>query len=200
MQQGSAPQRKNAQRNRQRILEVATAELKRDPNTPLSVIVKKVGVGQATFYRNFPNREALVFEIYRHETQQLTDHARELLQTRRPDHALREWMDRLAQYAMTKTGLAQAIRQTITAPVGPGNPAYGAVVAAVELLLRANREAGLIRPDITADDFILAIAGLWHIDPNGDWEPRASRLIAVVADGLQIGARAPGRGRPQSDC
>jgi AcrR family transcriptional regulator len=183
----TAPQRSDAQRNRDRILEVALAELTRSADTPLSVIAKKAGVGQGTFYRNFPNREALVFEIYRHETQQLADCAVQLLQTREPDQALREWMDRLAQYAMTKTGLAEAIRQVITAPLGPANPAYSSLVATVELLLRANDEAGTIRPGITADDFLLAIAGLWQIDPHRDWQPQAIRLIDLVMDALQVG-------------
>jgi AcrR family transcriptional regulator len=183
----TAPQRSDAQRNRDRILEVALAELTRSADTPLSVIAKKAGVGQGTFYRNFPNREALVFEIYRHETQQLADCAVQLLQTREPDQALREWMDRLAQYAMTKTGLAEAIRQVITAPLGPANPAYSSLVATVELLLRANDEAGTIRPGITADDFLLAIAGLWQIDPHRDWQPQAIRLINLVMDALQVG-------------
>jgi AcrR family transcriptional regulator len=183
----NAPQRSDAQRNRERILEVAVAELKRSAHTPLSVIANKAGVGQGTFYRNFPNREALVFEIYRQETQQLADCAAELLQTHEPDQALREWMDRLAQYAMTKTGLAEAIRQIITAPLGPANPAYSSLVATVELLLSANDEADTIRPGITADDFLLAIAGLWQIDPHGDWRPRASRLINLVMDALQVG-------------
>jgi AcrR family transcriptional regulator len=174
----TAPQRSDAQRNRDRILEVALAELTRSADTPLSVIAKKAGVGQGTFYRNFPNREALVFEIYRHETQQLADCAVQLLQ---------EWMVRLAQFAMTKTGLAEAIRQVITAPLGPANPAYSSLVATVELLLRANDEAGTIRPGITADDFLLAIAGLWQIDPHRDWQPQAIRLINLVMDALQVG-------------
>jgi AcrR family transcriptional regulator len=183
-----APQRADAQRNRDRILQVALTELRGSADTPLSVIAKKAGVGQGTFYRNFPNREALVFEIYRHETQQLADHAAELLQARDPDQALREWMDRLAEYAMTKTGLAAAIRQVIGAPVSPANPAYPSIVAAVEPLLRANDKAGTIRPGVTADDFILAIAGLWHIDPRQDWQPQAARLLDLVMDGLRVGA------------
>ncbi|MCQ4129174.1 TetR/AcrR family transcriptional regulator [Rhodococcus erythropolis] len=187
MNERGVPQRSDAQRNRDRILEVALAELKRCADTPLSVIAKKAGVGQGTFYRNFPNREALVFEIYGKETQQLADCAADLLDTHDPDKALREWMDRLAQYAMTKTGLADAIRQVVTVPLGPANPAYGSIVATVELLLRANDEAGTIRPGITADDFLLAIAGLWQIDPHGDWRPQAARLISLIMDALQAG-------------
>jgi len=183
-----APLRSDAQRNRERILEVALTELTCCANAPLSVIAKKAGVGQGTFYRNFPNREALVLEIYRHEMQQVADSAAQLLRSREPDRALREWMDRLAGFAMAKAGLADAIRQATSAPGGLTKPGHAPVTAAAELLLRANEEAGTIRPGVTADDFLLAIAGLWQIDPRGDWQPRATRLLDLVMDGLRAGA------------
>jgi AcrR family transcriptional regulator len=185
------PQRSDAQRNRERILEVALAELTRSADVPLSVIAKKAGVGQGTFYRNFPDREALVLEVHRREVEQLANSAPELLKLREPDQALREWMDNLAQYAMTKTGLADALRQTTSVTGGPAKPGYSLVVDAVTLLLEANDKAGAIRPGVTADDFILAIAGLWQIDPQGDWQPQATRLLDLVMDGLRTGA--PGR-------
>jgi AcrR family transcriptional regulator len=190
-QKKDAPLRSDAQRNRERILEVALAELTRSADAPLSVIAKKAGVGQGTFYRNFPNREALVLEIYRHEMQQVADAAAELLETREPAQALREWMDHLARFAMAKAGLADAIRQATSAPGGPAKPGHTPVTSATELLLRANEQVGTIRPGVTADDFMLAIAGLWQIDPGGDWQPRATRLLDLVMDGLRAGA--PGR-------
>lgn len=189
-QKKDAPLRSDAQRNRERILEVALAELTRSADAPLSAIAKKAGVGQGTFYRNFPNREALVMEVYRHEMQQVADAATQLLETREPDRALREWMDRFAEYAMTKAGLAEAIRQATSAPGGPARPANTPVTTAIEALLRANEETGTIRPGVTPDDFILAISGLWHIDPAGDWRSRATRLLDLVMDGLRAGAPA----------
>ncbi len=188
-QKNDAPLRSDAQRNRERILEVALAELTRCPQTPLSTIAKKAGVGQGTFYRNFPHREALVLEIYRYEMQQVADSAAQLLKSREPDRALREWMDHLARFAMAKAGLADAIRQATSAPGSPAKPGHTPVLSAAELLLRANEEAGTIRPGLTADDFLLAIAGLWQIDPRGDWEPTATRLLDLVMDGLRAGAR-----------
>ncbi|MEU9352076.1 TetR/AcrR family transcriptional regulator [Streptomyces griseoloalbus] len=185
------PQRADAQRNRERILEVALAELTRSADTPLSVIAKKAGVGQGTFYRNFPSREALVLEIYRHEVRQVADSAARLLSTREPDRALREWMDDLARFAMAKAGLADAIRQATSGPGSPAKPGYSAVTEASELLLHACEEAGLIRPGVTADDFFLAIGGLWQIDPDGDWQPRAARLLDLIMDGLRAGAPGP---------
>nr|WP_053656928.1 TetR/AcrR family transcriptional regulator [Streptomyces sp. MMG1121] len=190
-QQNDSPRRSDAQRNRERILDVALAELSHCADAPLSAIAKKAGVGQGTFYRNFPNREALVLEIYRHEIHQVAASATHLLTTRAPDEALRAWMDRLAEFAMTKAGLADAIRQATGTPGGPTKPPHTPVTSAAELLLRANEDAGTIRPGVTGDDFLLAIAGLWQIDPNDDWRPRAARLLDLVMDGLRAGA--PGR-------
>ncbi|MGW3683681.1 TetR/AcrR family transcriptional regulator [Streptomyces prasinus] len=191
-----APLRSDAQRNRERILEVALAELTRSADTPLSVIAKKACVGQGTLYRNFPTREDLVLEIYRHEMRQVADSAARLLETRDPDRALREWMDRLALFAMTKAGLADAIRQATGTPGSPAKPGPHPVFEAAELLLRACEEAGTIRPGVTADDLVLAIGGLWQLDPTGDWRPRATRLLDIVMDGLRAGA--PGRRDPGS--
>lgn len=188
-QQKDSPRRSDAQRNRERILEVALADLSRCADTPLSQIAKKAGVGQGTFYRNFPSREALVLEIYRHEMRQVADSAEHLLATRAPDEALRAWMDRLAEFAMAKAGLADAIRQVTGAPGGPAKPSPTPVTHAAELLLHANEEAGTIRPGITADDFLLAIAGLWQLTPQDDWRPRATRLLDLVMAGLRN--RAP---------
>ncbi|MGQ4389694.1 TetR/AcrR family transcriptional regulator [Streptomyces sp. SAS_270] len=182
------PLRSDAQRNRERILEVALAELTRSADAPLSTIAKKAGVGQGTFYRNFPNREALVLEVYRHEMQQVADAAAPLLLAHAPDVALRMWMDRLARYAMTKAGLAEAMRKAVSGPNGPARPAHNPVTEAATLLLSTNEEAGTIRPGVTAGDFMLAISGLWQLDPHTDWQPRATRLLDLVMDGLRAGA------------
>jgi AcrR family transcriptional regulator len=190
-QKKDAPLRSDAQRNRERILDAALAELTRSADAPLSTIAKKAGVGQGTFYRNFPNREALVLEVYRHEVQQVASAAPQLLATRPPDVALRDWMDRLAQYAMAKAGLADAMRKATSACGTLAGLGHGQVSAAVALLLKANEEAGTIRPGVTPDDFLLAIAGLWQIGSQGDWQSRAGRLLDLVMDGLRAGA--PGR-------
>jgi AcrR family transcriptional regulator len=183
-----APLRSDAQRNRERILAVALVELTHCADVPLSSIAKKAGVGQGTFYRHFPNRESLVLEVYRYEVQQVCDTAAELLAARAPDQALREWMDRLAQYAMAKAGLADALRKAATAKCTLSGIGHAPLASAVELLLKANEEAGTIRPGVTIEDFLLAIAGLWQLDPHQDWQGRAERLLDLVMDGLRAGA------------
>jgi Transcriptional regulator len=187
------PRRSDAQRNRERILAVALAELTRSPATPLSAIAKRAGIGQGTFYRNFPHREALVLEVYRHEVRRVADAARHLLATRAPDRALRAWMDRLARFALAEAGLSAALRTTAGTPRGALTKlGRGPMRSAVALLLKANEEAGSIRPGVTPDDFMLAVTGLWQLDPRRDWPARAHRLLDLVMDGLRAGASGPG--------
>lgn len=180
--------RSDAKKNRERILEVAVVELTNDPAVPLSTIAKKAGVGQGTFYRHFATREKLVFEVYQFEMQQVASLAEQLLATRTPKEALREWMDCLAEYAMTKAGLATAIRQASAAYEFPGKSGYAPVQEAAELLLRANEKAGTIRSGVTYDDFFLAIGGIWQMDCQSEWRPRLARLMDLVMDGLCAGS------------
>ncbi|MBD8495692.1 TetR/AcrR family transcriptional regulator [Pseudomonas syringae] len=180
--------RSDARKNRERILEVAVVELTLDPTVALSTIAKKAGVGQGTFYRHFATRESLVFEVYQFEMQQVASMAQQLLATKPPREALREWMDCLAEYAMTKAGLATAIRQAASAYEFPGKSGYAPVQDAADLLLRANEQAGTIRGGVTHDDFFLAIAGLWQIDAQSEWRPRLARLMDLVMDGLCAGS------------
>lgn len=92
---------------------------------------------------------------------------------------------------MTKAGTADAIRLATSASEGPVKPSPTPVAEAAELLLRTAEEAGTIRPGVTADDFVLAIAGLWQMTPTEDWRPRAARLLDLVMDGLRAGAARP---------
>lgn len=186
--QPAGPKRSDAQRNRERILEVALVELTRAPDVPLSTIARKAGIGQGTFYRNFPSREALILEIYRHEMTQVAQSATELLASRAPDAALRAWMDRLAEFALAKAGLADAIHKALSA-TGSEKPPPTQLQAAAGLLLRAGEEAGTIRPGVTPDDFVLAITGLFVIEPDDRWKERSTRLLDLVMDGLRAGAR-----------
>ncbi|ACA91657.1 MULTISPECIES: TetR/AcrR family transcriptional regulator [Burkholderiaceae] len=183
------PVRADAVQNRERILAVALAELTVSADVPLSAIARKAGVGQGTFYRHFPTRETLVMEVYRYEMLQVAKFAEHLLQTRPPDQALRDWMNRLAEYALTKAGLANAMRDVSFMRNCPGKEGYAPVAAAAQLLLDANEKAGTIRAGVTTDDFFLAIAGIWQIDFNDEWQPRLAWLIDFVMAGLRAGAQ-----------
>ncbi len=179
-----APKRSDAQRNRERILEVALAEMTRDPAVALSAIARAAGVGQGTFYRNFPSRDDLVLEIFRHEMNQVADSAAQLLDTHEPAEALRAWMDRLAAHALAKAGLAEAMRHAMSA-TGAEKPSPAGLIAAVRTLLTAGQKAGTIREDVTAEDFFYLIAGLFSIPADGHWKERSTRMLDLVMESLR---------------
>src|SRR6516165_4802662 len=64
--------RVDAQRNRERILEVAKEAFTRSgAEASLDDIAKGAGVGPGTLYRHFPTREELLVAVYRTEMERL---------------------------------------------------------------------------------------------------------------------------------
>jgi AcrR family transcriptional regulator len=178
--------RSDARRNRDAILAAALEALTASPDASLNAIAKRAGVANATLYRHFPTREELVLATYQREVRRLVGAAGQLLGEQAPIDALRSWVERLARYAVTKHGLADALRQATT----PGSElsstdTYVAIVVALDRLLQANISAGTLRPGLDADDVILALAGLWQLDPAGDWRAQAQRIYDIVLSGMQ---------------
>jgi AcrR family transcriptional regulator len=183
------PRRSDARRNREAILAAALDALTEAPDASLNAIAKRAGVANATLYRNFPTREALVLATYDHEVTKLVDEAELLLREREPIDALQCWVQRLARYAVTKHGLADALRIATS----PGSDlssthTYNTIVAALDRLLEANIAAGTLRAGLDAHDVILALAGLWQLDPASDWRAQAERLYEIVLGGLRAPA------------
>lgn len=171
-------------RTRACLLEVAREAFEESNEVSLNSIAKRGNVGIGTLYRHFPTREDLVFELYREQVQQLTRAARELTQTHEPLEAFRLWLKRFARYAITKAGLLDALR-TATAHGRFAQEGRGPVTEALAHLLEANQRVGTLRQDVTPDDVLLAVAGLYQLDPSGsDCEKRAHRLLDLVFNGL----------------
>ena len=74
--------RADAQRNRERLLEVARAVFA-DLGTDASLdeIATRAGVGIGTLYRHFPNRDAIIGAVYHRAVMQLADAATRLLRS-----------------------------------------------------------------------------------------------------------------------
>jgi AcrR family transcriptional regulator len=186
MTESTEPKRSDGRRNRDAILAAALEALTESPDASLNAIAKRAGVANATLYRHFPTREDLVLATYQHEVRSLVDAADSLLQEQDPTDALSSWVERLARYAVTKHGLADALRKATT----PGSDlasadVYTAIVAALDRLLQANITAGTLRPGLDAEDVILALAGLWQLDPASDWQGQAQRIYDIVLGGLR---------------
>src|ERR1700730_739947 len=106
--------RADAQRNRARLLDVATREFTRSgANASLEDIAKQAGVGPGTLYRHFPTREALLQAVYRAELERLAAAGRTLARTMTPVDALRSWLLLFVDAIAAKALIAPALNSLV---------------------------------------------------------------------------------------
>src|SRR5271168_505611 len=109
--------RSDAQRNRERILEVAKEAFTRSgANTSLDDIAKQAGVGPGTLYRHFSTRDQLLEAVYRTEVEKLAAAERKFAETLPPIEALRAWMLLFVDYIATKQIIAPALNTVVGGP------------------------------------------------------------------------------------
>ncbi|MDT5067798.1 MAG: hypothetical protein QOK02_3953 [Mycobacterium sp.] len=177
------PIRADAHRNRQRLLETASAAFTAADGTTVSLeaIARDAGVGIGTLYRHFPSRDALVEAVYRTELADVAASAQELLQRHPPVVALRRWMDRYASFVAAKRGMAESLHAMFTAGVVQPSDTRASIVGAVDALLSAGRADGSLRGDVRADDVVSSLIGIFLASHSTD---QANRMMDLLLDGL----------------
>src|SRR6202522_1263253 len=102
--------RTDAQRNRERILEVAKQAFTRSgANASLDDIAKEASVGAGTLYRHFPTRDALIEAVYRTELEKLAAAEKKFSDSMPPVEALRAWMLLFIDHVSAKTLIIPAM-------------------------------------------------------------------------------------------
>ncbi|GAA2051084.1 TetR/AcrR family transcriptional regulator [Williamsia deligens] len=181
-----APARSDARANRDALL-TAASRLFADvgAGVPLDAIARAAGVSIATLYRHFPNREALVVEVYRSEIDRLGDTDGILRESDTAAEALAVWVRRFIDYADTKQVLGEVIHAL---PDDERPSARATVTAAITRLLDAGRRDGSLRDDVDADDLLLMFGGVWSLPEDSRRRERVDRLAAFVLEGLRRNA------------
>ena len=179
------PQRADARRNRERLLEAASVAFsERGTDASLEEIARSAGVGIGTLYRHFPTRDALMAEVFRRNVDELCDGADQLLAELPPDEALCEWMQRFVRYVAVKKGLATHLKSVIAADSELFTYSHGRVTGTFEGLLKAAKDAGTIRSDVAADDLLHALSGICMVS-EGDTQQQGCRMSRLLVDGLR---------------
>jgi AcrR family transcriptional regulator len=178
--------RADAERNRQHLLEAAkVAFSERGPDTSLEEIARQAGVGIGTLYRHFPNRDALLADVYRHALKQLADAAPALAAKEPPLEALRSWMRLFVDYIATKKVIAPALQRM----AGGTSELYAGTMdqinKAMDLLISRAVASGDIRMDIEPLDILRAVISV--ADERPGWQKTAKQLIDIMLQGLKRG-------------
>lgn len=180
--------RADAQRNRQRLLEAARRSFSSGGDkVTLEAIAREAGVGIGTLYRHFPTREALIEAVYRAELTRLCGSAGDLLAAQSPDHALRTWMDRFADYLATKREMADALRAVIASGAITSSQARDQLSAAVQTMLDAGATTGTLRGDVRAEDVVASLVGIFLACGQPEQRDQADRMLDLLTDGVRCG-------------
>ena len=178
--------RADAVRNRERLIEAATRVFAMGAaHASLEAVARGAGVGIGTLYRHFPTREALFEAVYRREVDQLGDLAERLAREAPPVEALRRWLHANLRLVATKRGMVEALQLVASGSTELKAYSFERLTAGLALLLARGVAAGDVRPDITAEDLLRTIVGVFHADGSTHWQASALRIIDVFVDGLR---------------
>lgn len=175
--------RRDAQFRRERLIAAAVAVFMEEGfDAPLEWVAERAGVGRATLYRNFPDRQSLalaVLQIY------LDDLTAKIAASGDRDDAFFVGIKALADLTIASNGFQKAL------PIKRQSPGYihsvreGIESILTEPLARA-KSAGLIRADFAIEDvhylpLMLAAGGLAPED--GDTEAGMRWALTLLSNG-----------------
>jgi len=176
--------RADAQRNRERILEVAKEAFTRSgANASLDDIARQSGVGAGTLYRHFPTRDALLEAVYRTEVEKLAAAEKKFAESMPPIEALRAWMMLFVDYIATKKIIAPALNAMVGGHSKVIEASYAQTQAAIRALVKRAIESGEMRRDIDAVDLLKALVGVAFMSATPDWQQSAKRLVDILISG-----------------
>src|ERR1700749_2613746 len=180
------PLRRDAARNRQRILEAANDLFRqRGLSASLNDIAHHAGVGVGTVYRHFPDRDRLIDGLFEQRFEELVAYMEEALADPDPWHGLTSFTRAAADL--------QAGDRCIKDLLTGGHAGFERISALrarlmpmSEELVRRAHESGDLRPDVEAADMPL-IQGMLGvlIDASGEIEPRLyRRYLDIMIRGI----------------
>ncbi|GAB2731355.1 TetR/AcrR family transcriptional regulator [Kitasatospora kifunensis] len=202
----SAPRlRADATRNRERIL-AAARELFADEgaDVPLDEIAKRAGVGNATLYRNFPDRTTLIHQVVLSVLTSVLERAKEALADEGDSfEAISRYVHAAADERIGAlcSLLSEHLKLHEDEELLSTRTELEHVVEA--LLIRAKR-AGRLRPDVGPGDLFVALARLTRPLPGKECLEDAMfihRHLQLFLDGMRAPAPSvlPGRAATVED-
>ena len=187
------PLRRDAERNRQRILAAAAdAFAAGGLAVTMDEIARRAGVGVGTVYRRFPDKELLIEALFEQRIDALVALAEAARDDPDPFAGLVRFFETFLAVQAADRGLKEVVLGTARG-AGRAARARERIGPIVDHLLARACEAGEVRPDVAASDLALIQFMLGAvIDFTHDVAPETwRRILAIVLDGLRPRRDAP---------
>ncbi|WP_326777663.1 TetR/AcrR family transcriptional regulator [Streptomyces sp. NBC_01445] len=191
---GAPVRRRDARRNRDLLIDAAHEVFtEQGLSAPLDVIARRAGVGNATLYRHFPHRAALVDAVFRDQLAGTMDAGERARSTDDAWTGLTGYLQAVFTVLATDRGTNDLMTTHLE-----GVESLEAVHAhnhrTVELLLERGRDQGTVRPDVTTEDVLFALAALGRAVPALTTATTADawhRPLALLCDSLRAAPPSP---------
>jgi len=187
------PLRRDAQRNRERIVAAArTVFAEEGVDAPVEAVARRAGVGMGTLYRRFPTKEDLIDAVLEDALAEFTSAGEEALALEDAWEGLRIFLERIfalhVQNRCLKDVLAARAhgRARVEAMREKMRPL-------VKQLVERAQAQGALRPDFTPADVSLVLWSGGHIvDATAAIAPDAwRRYLGLLLDGLRADGATP---------
>lgn len=181
------PQRADARRNVEAILDAATATLARDPDASVNDIAKAAGVGRVTLYGHFENRGVLVAAVVARAMQDSEVSLRGVDLSGDPAAALVRLIEATWQVTLRYGALVVAAEKSL--PAADLAAAHDEPRERVERLLGRGRDAGRFRADLPVSWLVTTMHTVTHAAATSVYAgelaaDQGARAIAATMLGL----------------
>jgi AcrR family transcriptional regulator len=176
--------RSDAQRNRERILEVARQVFtRRGADATMGEIARRARIGPGTLYRNFATRDELLATVYITEVEKLAAAQKKLSAELPPIEALRAWLLVFIDYIAAKKIIAPALNAMTGGPSRVFQQTMQVMEEAANALAGRAVASGDLRPDVDPRDLMRAIYGLSTAGSADDWPAKARKFVDILLQG-----------------
>ena len=182
------PLRADAARNRELLMQAGREVFaERGFDVSLDEIARHAGVGVGTAYRRFPNKEALIDELFDERMREVTAVLETALDLEDPWEGLQMFMVNLLRFQSEDRGLKQAFHES-EATRERVEKSKAKLQPMIIELIEGSQKAGKLRPDVTPTDVMIGVLMIGSVmDATRDIHPEAWRRYLVLAmDGLAV--------------
>ena len=184
------PLRRDAERNRQRILDAARELFAEEGlGVTLNDVAHHAGVGVGTVYRRFPDKAQLIDELFEQRLDDIVGLASRALDEPDAWQGLKGFLQRMLELQSNDRGVKDLITASTDGLDRVAQIRSRLLPIGLELVRRA-REAGQIRPDVAAPDLpIIQLMLSTLIDASRDVSPDLwRRYLGIITRGLSAHA------------
>ena len=176
--------RSDAQRNRERILEVAKEAFTRSgANASLDDIAKEAGVGPGTLTVTFPLAQNFWRRFIGLRWKSWPPAEQKFAEELPPIEALRAWLLLFVDYIAAKQLIAPALNALVGDPKKVFEASYARIWEAIRALVKRAIKSGDIRKDLDPIDLLRALIGVANVATSPDWQQSARRLVDILITG-----------------